>query len=255
MTTSTINNKIEIIADIDEELKIFRDTVYPDRIIVFKTIEPDILQEFHFDKSTGQLLDREKRRMSLPKFEYSFDNHKIVGIVEHKFLDELDFNGFKPKGIDIETITVKLFENGQEVKTAFHMHPVNQFSKEHYDTVKDTVDRFIENAKAENENLIFLRETYSKWSSEKKANYHYGQILFQDRMQGGYPSIYKNPAADYLSKWFIDTFQKYDNNIFHTLELIAKSFAIDTIHLQEMVKYDTKSDNWKKFAEELELLT
>lgn len=207
MTTSTINNKTEIIADIDEELTIFSETVYPDRIIVFKTIEPDVIQEFHFDKSTGQLLDREKRRMTLPKFEYSFDNHKIVGIAEHKFLDELDFNGFKPKGIDIETITVKLYENGHEVNSAFHMHPVNQFSKEYYHTVKDSVDRFIENAKAKNENLTFLQETYSKWSSEEKANYHYGQILFQDRMQGGFPSIYKNPAADYLSNGLLTHFK------------------------------------------------
>lgn len=254
MKTAIINNKLEIVADKDEDLKVFRNTAYTDRIVVFKAAKLDVIQEYHFDKSTGHLLEREIRKMTLPKFEYTFDEYQIVGIIEHKFLDELDFNGFKPKGIDIETIVVKLFKNGQAINSAYHMHPVNQFPNEYYKTVKNSVDSYIETEKAKKENLTFLQDTYSKWSSEEKANYHYGQILFQDRMQGGFPSIYKNPAADYLSKWFIDTFQKYDNNILFTLELIAKSFSIDTTHLTEMIKYDTKSEDWKRFANKLNLM-
>lgn len=254
MRTITKDNIIEIEADFDEKLEVVRQSIYSDRIVVFKTISENVLQEFHFDNHTGNLIDRIQRKTSLPKFEYFFQSENIIGTIEHSFLDELDFKDYKPKGIDIETIVVRLFHKGKEVSKIYHADSVNKFECKYFEIVQDCVKRYIEYEKDKNQNQIFLTETYSKWTSEEKANYHYGLILFQDRMQGGFPSRYKNPAAMYLSKWFIDNFSEFDSNIFSTIEQIAKSFDIDTTYLNEMIKYDIDSDEWQTFAAKLNLL-
>ena len=254
MRTITKNNLIEIEADFGEKLEVVKQSFYSDRIIIFKTISENVLQEFHFDNQFGNPIDRIQRKTSLPKFEYFFQPENIIGTIEHNFLDELDFKDYKPKGIDIETIVVRLFQKGKEISTSYHTHPVNKFEDKYFETVQDRVKSYIEDEKAEIKNQIFLTETYSKWSSKEKANYHYGSILFQDRMQGGYPSGYKNPAATYLSKWFIDTFSEFDSNIYLTIEQIAKSFNIDTTYLNEMIKYDINSGEWQTIATKLNLL-
>jgi hypothetical protein len=49
---------VEIVPDDSEELSIYRETVYPDRIVVFKTMAEDVCQEVHFGMSTAVLIDR-----------------------------------------------------------------------------------------------------------------------------------------------------------------------------------------------------
>ena len=72
---------LEIIPDEGEELFIFRETIYPDRVVVFKTIDKDTLQEIHFDKFSGFLIDRESRKKNLAKSIFKFEDNKITGIV------------------------------------------------------------------------------------------------------------------------------------------------------------------------------
>ena len=50
MRTITDNNIVEIEAEFEEKLEVVRQSIYSDRIIVFKTLSEEILQEFHFDK-------------------------------------------------------------------------------------------------------------------------------------------------------------------------------------------------------------
>lgn len=70
----------------------------------------------------------------------------------------------------------------------------------------------------------------------------------------GYSSGYKNPAAPYLSKWFIDTYSLHDNDIYSTLQQIAVMFEIDTKLLSQMIKYETKSNEWQELARKLNLI-
>lgn len=254
MKTAINNQILEIIPDDGEELTICRQTIYPDRVVVFNTIEKDVLQEIHFDKTTGDIMDREKRKQALPKFEYLFDESGIKAYVEHRFLDELDFKDYKPKGIDIETTTVRLVRANMEDRLYLHSHPINKSSSDYRESAKYCVETLLHTEAAQAGYKTFLKETYSKLSTKEKANYHYGQIYFADRMQGGYPSGYSNPAASWFSSWFIETYGPYDDDVFATLRSIAALFNIDTRYLSEMVKYPTRSQKWKAYARELSLL-
>lgn len=248
------DNKIEILAGEDEEIEVISESVYPDRVIVFRKIESNALQEYHFNSHDGVLLDRAARQLSLPQFEFDFAEHHLTAIVEHRFVDELDFNGYKPAGVDIETITVRVIREGQTVSQINHLHPVNKQPENYFDRANETVERYIEGEQAKKEQYDFLKMTYAAWTTREKAEYHYNSILFQDRMQGGFPSGYTNPAATYLSKWFIDTYSPFDNTVFQTLEQIARLFNIDTRYLAEMVQYETTSSEWKRIANELGLI-
>jgi hypothetical protein len=249
------NNILDIVPDDGEELSVFRETVYKNRVIVFKKVSTNVLQEFHFDKSTGELVSRQKRKDTLPKFKYVFEEHNIQGEIEHKFLDEIDFKDYKPQGIDIETVFIKLTKDGKVICEGGHWDPINQTSDSYFERVERTVQSHIENEQFKSERLLFLKDTYSKWTLEEKARYQYNLILFHDRMQGGYPSAYKNPAATYFSKWFIDTYSPFDNNIISTLKKIAKMFEIDTKYLTEMIQFDITSSEWKEYARKLDLLS
>jgi len=204
MKPTFINNNLEIIADNGEALSVFRQTIYSDRIVVFRTIDNDTLREVHFDKHSGALIDRAGRQATLPKFEYQFDKFQLKGIIEHRFLDELDFKDFKPKGVDIETITVSLFRDDKRVSHSLNLHPVNKFPANYFESVQSCVDRFVADEQAKIKYELFLKDEYSKLTTQEKANFHHGEILFEDRMQGGYPSGFKNPAAAYLSRWFAE---------------------------------------------------
>jgi len=243
-----------LISEQSDKFSIYRDTIYLDRIVVFEAIDKDTLREYHFDKISGKLIDREQRQKTLPSIEFTFDKQGIKGIAEHVFLDTLEFNDYNPKGIDIETIVVRLFKDQKEIRKGLHTHPVNKFPNDYFNSIKSSVDWHIDEENARSEKDLFLKTVYSKWSIEDKVNYHYSQILFQDRMQGGIPSGFTNPASVYLSKWFIDEYQMYDNNTMKTLELIAIKFKIDTKYLNEMIKYDINSPEWKIFAEKLKLI-
>lgn len=248
------NSSVEVIPEAGEELSIVTDSVYTDRVVVFNKISKYAFHESHFDKSTGQLIDREQRRKAFPKFEYPFDKQKIKAVIEHRFLDELNFNGYTPKGIDIETTIVTIIEKGQEVDCILHEHPVNLYPQEYHESAKRSIDLLIEKRMANDPNLKFLVKTYSTWNSEKKAAFHRGDIYFQDRMQGGYPRQYKNLATYHFSKWFMDTFEQYDDNVYDTLELIAKEFSVDTKHLREITKYEVGSPEWVVLAKETGLI-
>jgi hypothetical protein len=255
MTTTFIKNILEIIPDEGEELFIFRKTIYPDRVVVFKTIDKDTLQEIHFDNFSGFLIDRESRKKSLAKSIFKFEDNKITSIVEHKFLDEIDFKGYKPKGIDIETIIIKAIIDSKEIDLIYQTNATNKSSDNFYELAKESVDNYLKNEKYKVERLIFLKDTYSKLTTQEKVNYHFSEIHFHNRMQGGFPSAYKNPAATYLSKWFIDTYESYDEDILKTIGLIANEFDIPTTYLNDMLKYDSQSLEWKSYANKLDLLT
>ena len=62
------NGLLEILTEPREELEVFKNSVYSDRVIVFKTIKEDVLQEFHFDTSTGNLINRAARKLHLPRY-------------------------------------------------------------------------------------------------------------------------------------------------------------------------------------------
>lgn len=238
-----------------ERFSIYHDTIYSDRIIVFEEVEKETFKEYHFEKHSEKLIDREKRKKSLPTKEYKFEEHKIKGVAEHVFLDELEFIGFIPKGIDIETIVIRMFIGENEISKALNTHPVNKFSNDYFSTVKNVVDRYVENQNTLKDKHDFLQNIFSKWDLKDKADFIHKQILFEDRMQGGFPSGYNNPAATYLSKWFIDEYQKYDNEIINTLTLIANKFNIDTKYLEDMTKYYTDSPEWRKYALDLNLIS
>ena len=254
MTTTFNKNILEIIPDEGEELCIFRKTIYPDRVVVFKTIDKDTLQEIHFDRLSGFLIDRESRKKNLAKSIFKFKDNKITSIIEHKFLDEIDFKGYKPKGIDIETIIIKAIIDSKEIDLIYQTNATNKSSDNFYELAKESVDNYLKNEKYKEERSIFLKDTYSKLTTKEKVNYHFSEIHFQNRMQGGFPSGYKNPAATYLSKWFIDTYKPYDENILNTIGLLANEFDIPTTYLNDMIKYDVQSLEWKSYASKLNLL-
>lgn len=243
-----------ILSEQSDKFSVYRDTIYSDRIVVFEAIDKDVLREYHFDKISGKLIDREQRQHTLASIEYTFDKHGIKGIAQHVFLDTLEFSDYKPKGIDIETIVVRLFKDQKEIRKGLRKHPVNKFPNDYFNSIKSSVDWFIDEENARSEKEVFLNTVYSKWRTKDKVNYHYSQILFQDRMQGGLPSGYTNPASVYLSKWFFDEYQMYDKKIMKTLKLLAIKCKIDTKYLSEMIKYDIDSPEWKTFAEKLKLI-
>jgi hypothetical protein len=254
MTTTFNKNILEIIPAVGEELFIFRKTIYPDRIVVFKTIDKDALQEIHFDKRSGFLIDRESRKKNFPKSVFKFKEHNIIVIVEHKFLDEIDFKGYKPKGIDIETVIIKAIIDSKEIDLMYQTNATNKSSDNFYELAKESVENYLKNKKFKIDQSLFLKDTYSKLTTKEKVNYHFSEIHFQNRMQGGFPSGYKNPAATYLSKWFIDTFKTYDAEILKTIGMIANEFNIPTTYLNEMIKYEVQSLEWKSYARKLDLL-
>ncbi|MBC5836171.1 hypothetical protein G6N05_14950 [Flavobacterium sp. F372] len=152
MKTIFKKNKLKIIAENGEELIIRKKTFYKDRIVVFKVVEKDInviFQEIHFDKYSGVLIDRKKRELSLPKFEYTFENCEIKATIKYLFLDEYDPYILNtkiriPKGIDIETFTIQLTRNDSIIQYIELWHPVNYYTHSNYDTAKEYVERFIE---------------------------------------------------------------------------------------------------------------
>ncbi len=169
-------------------------------------------------------------------------------------MDEIDFKGYKPKGIDIETIIIKAIIDSKEIDLIYQTKATNKSSDNFYELAKESIDNYLEIEKYKIEELLFLKDTYSKMTTKEKANFHFSEINFQNRMQGGFPSGYKNPAATYLSKWFLDIYRPYDDEILKTIELIANEFDIPTIYLNEMTKYDPQSSEWKSYATKLNLL-
>ncbi|MCL5247775.1 hypothetical protein M4I21_18355 [Cellulophaga sp. 20_2_10] len=252
MKTIFRNNQINIISENGEELEVFRETIYENRIIVYKVIDENTLEEIHLNKLDGKIITRKDRQTKLPKFEFLFDNEKII--IKHKFLDELDFNGFEPKGINIETIVINGFRKDKEIGGFIHWHPINKVPNTYHKDAQGALESFLGSEKSKKKENDFLKNKYAKWTTKEKANYHYGAILFEDRMQGGFPSGYSNPASTYLSKWFIDTYKDFDEDIMSTLRLISELFSIRTKYLDKMILLDFTSPEWKKYADKLGLL-
>jgi hypothetical protein len=105
------------------------------------------------------------------------------------------------------------------------------------------------------EHREFLENRYSKWSSKEKANYWFGMINFNERMQGGYPLPYKVYAVSFLSKWFADNYgPPYDPDVLQTAELIAETYGIDRSIVKDLLQYYTHDKEWKEITRSAGLL-
>jgi len=248
------NNEINIISENKENLEIFKETIYKDRIVIFKIINVDTLEEIHLNKHDGKIITRDHRQTKLPKFEFLFDDEQVKIIIEHKFLDKLDFKELKSKGINIEAIVINGFRKNKKIGSLIHYHPINKTPNTYEKDAQMAFEHFLENENSIRKENDFLQNKYSKWTTKEKANYHYGAILFEDRMQGGFPSGYSKPASKYLSKWFIDTYKDFNKDIMLTLKLISELFKIETKYLDKMVLLNFTDPKWKEYAAKLGLL-
>lgn len=238
----------------DESLIYNNDSVYKDRVIVFKVKGNEYIEEYHFNKKDEEFISTEERKSTLAKFEYFFEKYGINAIIKHEFNDNVDFGAIEFKGVNIEIITIKLkYHNGREKSTVFY-GAANRNQVNYFKRVNNMVKNAIKSDKDKKEYEEFLINKYSKMTSIEKANYHYGQISFFERMQGGIPTKDKNPATSYFSKWFIDQFGKYDNSIIGTLEELAKIYKVDNQYLNEMVKYSIDKKEWKNYARKINLI-
>jgi hypothetical protein len=132
-----------------------------------------------------------------------------------------------------------------------------KINKEPYDYLKiatDVLERYLEGVSDKVEAESFLSDKYSNMSSSEKVNYLYRQILFEDRMQGGYPSKYKYPVVPYMSKWYADSYGKYDSNYFETIKNLLDKFEVKCSDIDKMLEYDMKSGEWNKLATKNKLL-
>lgn len=245
----------EILPEQGEQLIICKDTVYANRIVVFKTVADNVQQEIHLDSSSGRVIDREKRRAGFPKFEYSFAEQGLTAIVEHVFLDELQDLDYRPPGIDIETTTVRLLRGVREISLGKHLHPVNKFPPAHFEHAKSSVEWHVGMEESEIAFEAFLRDEFSTLNTDQKVRHLRYQIGFEDRMQGGYDSGYSSHIASYLSKWYMDTYGRYDRRPIRTLKRVARSFDVGTRYLKQMVRYDVDSAEWRSYASKIGLLT
>ncbi|MGN7818995.1 hypothetical protein ACTJJB_02630 [Chitinophaga sp. 22536] len=247
---------IDIMPEEGEEITIHRETTYPGRVVVFKRLSENAWQEIHFDKNNGTLISREEREQTLPVLHFDFEEAGIKAEVEHVFLDTINFNGYTPLHKDTETIRVRLFREGKACGHGVREVRVNEGRYDYAKAARHDVDSLLQTEAGKRKFDLFLRDTYAHLSMEKKIHYHYGRILFEDRMQGGYPSGYTSPAASYFAKWFIDTFSPYNTDCIGTLQEIAKRFDlhIDETQLREMVRYELHSAEWRTIAGQLGLL-
>ncbi|NML38089.1 hypothetical protein HHL17_12865 [Chitinophaga sp. G-6-1-13] len=250
------NDIVNIIPEEGEEITIHRETVYPNRIIVFKRLPEKGWQEIHFDKNKGTLISREEREQTLPVFRYHFDDAGIKAEVQHIFQDTAHFNGYTVEDEDAETIRIKLFRDGKELSHGIRVERINARPHNYFEEMRRDVDSLLQQEESNRKFDLFLQETYTHWTMEEKVHYHYGRILFEDRMQGGYPSGYTSPAAHYFSKWFMNTFEPYNIDSIGTLQAIAKRFDlhIEETLLREMVRHELRSDEWRTIARQLGLL-
>ncbi|MBC9912971.1 hypothetical protein [Chitinophaga varians] len=250
------NDHLDIVPEEGEEITLHRETVYPDRIVVFKRLSDIAWQEIHFDKNNGALISREDRARTLPSFQYHFDEVDMVAVIDYIFIDEANTNAWSYPHRDVETIRIKLFRNARVVQYCTEIDRINARTVNHFEKAKRQVDALLQQEASKRQYDMFLRETYTHWTAEHKIEYHYRRILFEDRMQGGYPSGYTSPAAPYFSKWFMDTFAAYNPDYIGTLQGIAKQFDIHITDalLREMVRYETNSDEWQTIAGQLGLL-
>jgi hypothetical protein len=129
-----------------------------------------------------------------------------------------------------------------------HTVKINKEPYDYLQIAKEVLERYLEGIKDKEKAESFLRVEYSNMNSSDKVNYLYGQILFGDRMQGGYPTKYKYPVVPYVSKWFIDTYGKYDSNCFQTITKLLDKFEVKCSEINEMLKHDTNSNEWNELA-------
>lgn len=250
------NDHLDIVPEEGEEITVHRETVYPDRIVVFKRLSGAAWQEIHFDKNNGALISREDRERTLPSFQYHFDEAGMVAVIDHIFIDEANTNAWSYPDRDVEITRIRLFRDARVVRYCTEIDRINARTVNHLEKAKRQVDALLQQEATNQQYDKFLRETYVHWAPEHKIEYHYRRIRFEDKMQGGYPSGYTSPAAPYFSKWFMDTFAAYNPDCIGTLRGIAQQFNIPVTNalLQEMVRYETHSDEWRDIAGQLGLL-
>ena len=228
---------------------------YSNRLIKFETTINGVLEEKHFDKKSNIELNREYRIKTLPKFRFDFSKNNLFIEIRHQFLSDVDYDGVKFEGINVETIISEIFDNNGNSKSLIkHTTKINKEPYNYSKIANDTVERYLETIVDKEKAESFLREKYKKFNSYDKVNYLYGQILFEDRMQSGSPTKYKYPVVPYISKWFVDLYGKYDSNYYETLTKLLEKFEVKCSGINEMLKYETKSDEWNNLAAENELL-
>ena len=239
--------------DQENKLLIIEDSNYKDRIVVFKLKEEKILQELHFDKIDLKIIDRKKRELTLPKFEYTFKDQNLTVTIEHEFIDKLNYNGFKYSGIDLETTVVKLFRDRKIINTLYDVGPANKTIRSYFEEVKGRVERhvFYEANKIKEKDIqkIFLREKYSKWSIKKKANYHFGFMLRIERQYVLSRPPFKRIVKEYFSKDFIEKYDAFDSEIYLTLKEIARMTNVKENTLLTLITLKRGTDKWKEIIE------
>jgi hypothetical protein len=240
---------------IKKPIKLKEKHPYSNRTITFETTIDGVLNEIHFDKNSNSQLSREYRFETLPKFRFDFPEKKICIEIKHQFLDEIDYGGVMFDGINIETIISEVFDdNGNSKSLTKHTIKINKEPYNYLKIATEVLERYLEGIKDKEQAESLLRDKYSNLNSSEKVNYLYGQILFEDRMQGGYPTKYKYPVVPYISKWFVDSYGKYDSDYYKTITKLLDKFEVKCSETNEMLKYDTKSDEWNKLATKSKLL-
>ena len=228
---------------------------YFNRIIKFEYDEECVLNEIHFDKKSNTLLDRVYRKNTLPQFRFDFPEHQLWVEIKHQFLDEMDFAVIEFEGINIETITSELFDyNGKSKSLILHTVEINKEPYNYLKIANQILKQYQETIKSNDTQESFLKDEYQQFNPKEKVDYLYGQILFEDRMQGGYPSKYKYPVASYVSKWFVDSYGKYDSDYPKTIATLLDKFNLKCADINEMLKYETTSSEWIKLAIKNQLL-
>ena len=231
------------------------DHPYFNRIIKFDYDDDGVLNEVHFDKKSNIELNRAYRKNTLPQFRFDFPEHHLYVEIKHQFLDEMDFQEIQFEGVNIESITSELFDlNGNSKSLILHTVEINNEPYDYIKIANQILEHHQETIQTHDQKESFLKEEYLEFTSMEKVNYLYQQILFEDRMQGGYPSKYKYPVAPFISKWFVDTYGKYDPSYQETIIKLLDKFNVKCSEISDMLKYETKSTEWNKLAIKNKLL-
>ena len=95
---------------------------------------------------------------------------------------------------------------------------------------------------------------YVEMNLDEKINYLSSHIHFGARMQGGFEYSYISHVIPYISKWYVDTFSKFDSTYLITLNMLVREFKVDTECVEEMIQFDYSSTEWFQLAKKYNLI-
>lgn len=236
------NKKFEILpTDEYDMIQQFTNYAYPNRLIVLETKSGEYIEprETHLNKETAKIISIQERENSLLKGELDLDENYFMRY--YRVIRKLGYEN------EIQEIINK---STNKVEQKSEPHLANR-GIQGDESRRKNFQRFLESKKSILKHENFMKYEYSSWKSEKKVEYWYGRLLFQEKMQTQVTNGIGNFGLYMMDKKSKARLLKYENNWKDFEEKYCKKFNIPLSIGKKLFKLEAYVEEWISLAEKV----